>query len=62
MPGARMRWMVTMKLSPVRIEEKPAIKMPSAAGMTLVCEEVGAVRRVKCPAGIDAADQNGPRA
>ena len=39
MPGARMRWMVTMKLRPVRIEEKPVMKMPSAVGMTLVVEE-----------------------
>ena len=36
MPGARMRWMVTMKFRPVRIDEKPAMKMPSAAEMTLV--------------------------
>ena len=36
MPGARMRWMVTMKLRPVRIDEKPAMKTPSAVGMTLV--------------------------
>ena len=25
MPGARMRWTVTMKLKPVRIDEKPAM-------------------------------------
>src|SRR6266404_1093794 len=34
MPGARMVWMVTMKLRPVRIEEKPLIKMPMTAGVT----------------------------
>ena len=28
--------MVTMKLRPVRIDEKPVMKMPSAVGMTLV--------------------------
>ena len=32
MPGARMRWMVTMKFSPVRIDEKPVMKTPSARG------------------------------
>ena len=32
MPGARIRWMVTMKFRPVRIDEKPAMKMPSAVG------------------------------
>ena len=37
-PGARMRWIVTMKFRPVRIEEKPVMKMPSAAGMTLVVD------------------------
>ena len=40
MPGARIRWMVTMKLRPVRIDEKPAMKMPSAVGTTLVFEPV----------------------
>ena len=28
-----------MKLSPVRIDEKPAMKAPSAVGITLVFEE-----------------------
>ena len=28
MPGARRRWMVTMKFRPVAIEEKPAMKTP----------------------------------
>ena len=39
MPGARIRWMVTMKLRPVRIDEKPVMKMPSAVGITLVVDE-----------------------
>ena len=39
-PGARMRWMVTMKLSPVRIVENPAMKMPRAVGITSVLDEV----------------------
>ena len=34
-PGARIVWIVTMKLSPVRIEEKPEIKTPIAAVITL---------------------------
>ena len=34
MPGARMRCTVTMKLSPVRIDENPAMKMPSAVAIT----------------------------
>ena len=32
MPGARMRCTVTMKFKPVRIEEKPEMKMPSPVG------------------------------
>ena len=40
MPGARMRCIVTMKFSPVRMDEKPATKMASAAMMTLVLEKV----------------------
>ena len=55
MPGARMRWIVTMKLRPVRIDEKPVMKMPSAVGMTLVVDDDGAERRVERPAGVDAA-------
>ena len=35
-PGARILWIVTMKLRPVRIEEKPAMKMPIAATSTLL--------------------------
>ena len=38
MPGARMVWMVTMKFSPVRMEEKPATKTPSAVATTHVFE------------------------
>ena len=38
MPGARILWMVTMKFRPVRIEEKPAMKTPSATAITCVCE------------------------
>ena len=40
MPGARMRWMVTMKFKPVRIDEKPAMKTPRATGTTLLLEPV----------------------
>ncbi len=29
-PGARMVWMVTMKFIPVRIDENPVIKTPTA--------------------------------
>jgi hypothetical protein len=29
MPGARIRWMVTMKLSPVRMDEKPVMNTPT---------------------------------
>ena len=39
MPGARIRWIVTMKFRPVRIDEKPVMKMPSAVGITLVVDE-----------------------
>src|SRR5262249_32572785 len=40
-PGARMRGMVTMKFSPVRIDENPLMKMPSAVGTTFVVEAEG---------------------
>jgi hypothetical protein len=36
MPGALILWMVTMKLRPVRMEEKPVTKMPTAAISTLL--------------------------
>ena len=36
MPGARIVWMVTMKLKPVRIDEKPAMNAAVAASVTLV--------------------------
>src|SRR5262249_20061862 len=34
MPGARMRWMVATKFRPVRIDEKPGIRMPRAVAST----------------------------
>ena len=39
MPGARIRWIVTMKFNPVRIEENPVMKTPNAVGMTLVVDD-----------------------
>ena len=36
MPGARSVWVVTMKLSPVTIDENPRMKAPSSTGTTLV--------------------------
>ena len=59
MPGARMRCTVTMKFNPVRIEEKPAMKMPSAVAITQRVRVSRAVGRVEGPAGIDAAGQHG---
>ncbi len=38
MPGMRRLWMVTMKLSPVRIEEKPVTKTPVTTRNTLLLE------------------------
>ena len=38
MPGARRRWMVTMKLRPVRIDEKPATKPANVVPKTCVFE------------------------
>jgi hypothetical protein len=35
MPGARIRWIVTMKFRPVRIDEKPAMNTPTPARKTL---------------------------
>ena len=34
MPGARMVWTVTMKFSPVRIDEKPTMMTPTSANDT----------------------------
>ena len=36
MPGARMRWMVTTKFSPVRMDENPATKIANPASITFV--------------------------
>ena len=33
-PGARMRWMVTTKFRPVRMDEKPVMKTPTPVAMT----------------------------
>ncbi len=40
MPGARMRCTVTMKLRPVRIDEKPVTNTPIAAVVTAVCDAI----------------------
>ena len=58
MPGARMRWMVTTKFSPVRIEENPATKMAKPASIDIRVAEGRAEGRVEGPAGIDAAGQH----
>ena len=39
MPGARILWMVTMKLSPVRIEENPLMKIPTTTRATFELEK-----------------------
>ena len=44
-----------MKLRPVRIDEKPVMKMPSAAVHDVRVRRRRAVRRVERPAGVDAA-------
>ncbi len=38
-PGARIRWIVTMKFKPVRIDEKPTTNTPSAVGITFMCDD-----------------------
>jgi len=37
-PGARSLWVVTMKLMPLRIEEKPTMPMPISTVVTALCE------------------------
>ena len=37
-PGARMRWIVTMKFRPVRIDEKPVMNTPTPVIATCVEE------------------------
>ena len=44
-----------MKLRPVRIDEKPVMKMPRPAGDHVGVREGRAVGRVERPAGVDAA-------
>ena len=39
-PGARNLWMVTMKLRPVRIDEKPTMNTPVTTAITCVSEKV----------------------
>jgi len=39
-PGARIVWIVTMKLRPVRIDEKPVMNAPTAVYTTCVFEYV----------------------
>ena len=56
-PGARILWIVTMKFSPVRIDEKPVMKMPDGRGHHVGVAVGAAVRRVERPAGVDAAGQ-----
>ena len=55
MPGARMRWIVTMKLSPVRIEEKPGDEDAERRRDHVGGRRHRAERRVERPAGVDAA-------
>ena len=57
MPGARSLWMVTMKLRPVRIDEKPATKMPKIGEDDVAGRVEGRIGLVKGPAGVDAAEQ-----
>ena len=40
MPSARIVWIVTMKFKPVRIDENPVMKMPTAVTRTHVFEYV----------------------
>ena len=49
--------MVTMKLSPVRIEEKPVMNTPTTAEHDVAVGIEGRERRVEGPAGVDAADE-----
>ena len=60
-PGARMRWMVTTKFRPVRMDEKPAMKMPTPGLNNVGVAEGGAEGRVKGPAGVHAAGSHGTR-
>ena len=54
-----MVWIVTMKLSPVRIDEKPVMKIPITVSSNVGVRIDAAVRRVKRPAGIDPAGGRG---
>ena len=56
-PGARRRWMVTMKFRPVAMVEKPEMKMPITTGDDVALGIVAGQRGVEGPAGIDAAGE-----
>ena len=53
-----MRWMVTTKFRPVRMEENPATKMARPASTILVLVKAVLKGRVEGPAGVDAAGQH----
>ena len=59
MPGARSLWMVAMKLTPVRIEEKPRMNAADASSDRRAVPCVVRVGRVERPAGVDAAGDDG---
>ena len=62
MPGARMRWMVTMKFSPVKIEREPGDEDRRRRRDHMRIQVVGRERSGEGPAGIDAAQhQRGQR-
>ncbi len=64
-PGARILWIVTMKFSPVRIDEKPAMNTADRRRHDHRVREHRAERRVEGPAGVDPAedqDEHGDRA
>ena len=50
-----MVWTVTMKFRPVRIEEKPVIKIPKAVAITCVLDATVLIGGVKGPACIHAS-------
>src|ERR1039458_5157 len=61
-PGARMRWMVTTKFRPVRMEENPATKIASPASTIFVLVKLvlkgAAEGSVERPTSVDAAGQH----
>ena len=61
MPGARSRWMVTMKFRPVAIEREAGDEDADGGQHDVALGVVGGERRVEGPAGVEPAAEQRPQ-